>query len=129
MVANIILHCTNALNLPIIAPTSLIHTAEREDAVDFTSPLEFSHKGVFIKNPINVNNWTAYLEPLTNLSWAVITVFYLLAPCALFIISRLSREENKLTLLQSYEAVLVALLLLSSPTCPNKMSTWIVFFR
>ena len=115
--------------IPITAPTSLIQTAQRQDAVDFATPLVFSSKGVFIKNPANVYNFTAYLEPLTYLSWALIGVFFLFVPCGLYKISETSKEENDLSLLQSFEAIFAALLFLGSPTDPNKTSTRIVFLR
>ena len=115
--------------MSITAPTSLIHTVERDNAVDFTSPLVFSHKGIFIKNPTNLKNWTAYLDPLTCLSWAMIGVFFLLTPFCLYKISIKSREEKKLSILQCFESIFVAFLQLESPIRPNKMSTRIIFLR
>ena len=112
-----------------IAATSLIQTAERQDAADFTMPLVFGYKSVFIKNPANVYNFTAYLEPLTYLSWALIGVFFLLVPFALYKISELSREDKYLPLLESFEAIFAALLLLGSQTEPNNISTRIIFLR
>ena len=107
----------------------MIQTAERQDAADFTIPLVFSYKSVFIKNPANVYNFTAYLEPLTYLSWALIAVFILLVPYALYKMSQTSREEKELSVLQSYEAIFASLLLLGSQTDPNNISTRIVFLR
>ena len=115
--------------MSITAPTSLIHTVERDNAADFTSPLVFSHKGIFIKNPTNVKNWTAYLDPLTYLSWAMIGFFFLLAPFGLYKISKTSRDETELSILQSFESIFAAFLQLESPTRPNKMSTRILFLR
>ena len=112
-----------------IAPASSIQTVEREDAADFTIPLVFSYKSVFIKNPANVYNFTAYLEPLTYLSWALIGVFFLLVPFGLYKMSETSQEEKKLPLLQSFEAIFAALLMLNSQTDPNNNSTRIVFLR
>ena len=107
----------------------MIQTAERQVATDWTTPLIFSYKSVFIKNPTNVYNFTAYLEPLTYLSWAIIGVFFLLVPYFLYIISSKSKEDQEISLLQSFEAMFMALLLLGSPNDPNRISTRIVFLR
>ena len=111
----------------LIAPTSFIQTAERSVAADFVTPLIFSYKSVFIKNPANVYNFTAYLEPLTYLSWTFIGLFFLLVPYCLHMISKLSRE--KMPIIQSFEAIFMSLLLLGSPNDPSKISTRIAFLR
>ena len=109
------------------APTPLIHTVERGLATDWTIPLVFSHLSVFIKNPTNVYNYTAYLEPLTYLSWAIIVVFLFAIPPVLFCVSKFSEEIQGMKLGESYGAVYVALLLLGSSHDPVRYSTRIAF--
>ena len=109
------------------APTSLIQTVERELATDWTIPLVFSHLSIFIKNPTNVYNYTAYLEPLTYLSWAIIVVFLFAIPPVLFYVSKFAEEIQGMKIEESYGAVYVALLLLGSSHDPVKYSTRIAF--
>ena len=110
-----------------LAPTSLIQTMERELATDWTLPLVFSHLSIFIKNPTNTYNYTAYLEPLTYLSWAIIVLFLFAVPPVLFWVSKYAEEFRGMKLEESYGAVYVALLLLGSSHNPVKYSTRIVF--
>ena len=99
---------------------------ERSQVASFTIPLVFSYQSVFIKNPSNVYNYTAYLEPLTIWSWIVILIFLCVAPIALYGISKMS-EQEEFSILTSFEAVYVALILLGSPKDPNPIPTRLVF--
>ena len=109
------------------APTSLIQTVERQLATDWTLPLVFSHLSIFIKNPTNTYNYTAFLEPLTYASWVAILVFLLSVPFVIFFISKMSDDDKVADLPESFGAVYVALLLLGSTLEPVKIPTRIVF--
>ena len=111
------------------AATSLIQTTEREADTDWTLPLVFSYQSIFIKNPTSVYNYTAYLEPLTYLSWGIIFLFLIMIPVPLYLVAAYSREKDSLSIGESFGAVYVALLLLGSLNDPGQMSTRIVFFR
>ena len=103
------------------APTSLIQTVERELSTDWTIPLVFSYQSIFIKNPTSVYNYTAYLEPMTYLSWAMVAVFLLLMPIPLYYVARYSKDSNRFPIGQAFGSVYVNLLLLGSPNDPNKV--------
>ena len=109
------------------APTSLIQTVERQLATDWTLPLVFSHLSIFIKNPTNTYNYTAFLEPLTYASWVAILIFLLTVPFVIFFIAKKSDDEQVANLPENFGAVYEALLLLGSSLEPIKVPTRIVF--
>ena len=47
-----------------IAPAEFTITASRSKAVDFNLPIAESHQKLFVKNPAESFNWTAYFVPL-----------------------------------------------------------------
>ena len=112
-----------------IATTSLFQTRAREEAASFSLPLEYGFQSVFIKNPANVYNYTAYLEPLTYWSWLSIMIFLLVFPILLYVVSRWAKDSSQISMGQSLETVYIALILMGSPFDPSKPSIRFVFGR
>ena len=104
-------------------------SASREEAVVFSSELDYGTIGIFIKNPDNVYNFTAYLAPLTNWSWVSITLFLFLFSIVLFTMARLVKEPFKISILESFETVTFAFLLTDSPFKPSCLTTQILLVR
>ena len=112
-----------------IAPASFFMSASREEAVSFSSELDFGTMGLFIKNPDNVYNFTAYLAPLTYWCWVSITLFLLLFSLVLFTMARLVKEPFKISILESFETVTFAFLLTDSPFKPSCLTMKILLAR
>ena len=112
----------------ISAATSLIQTVERELSTDWTIPLVFSYQSIFIKNPTNVYNYTAYLEPLKYLSWGIIFLFLIISPVFIYFIWKHADEKEPLSMGASYAIVFVSLILLDTPPRPGTLSTRTVFY-
>ena len=112
-----------------VATTSLFQTRAREEAASFSLPLEYGFQSVFIKNPANVYNYTAYLEPLTYWSWLSIMIFLLVFPILLYVVSRWAKDSSQISMGQSLETVYIALILMGSPFDPSKPSIRFVFGR
>ena len=112
-----------------IATTSLFQTRAREQSASFSLPLEYGFQSVFIKNPANVYNYTAYLEPLTNMSWICILVFLFLLPVLVYAVAKSTNDSSSISLGVSFETVYIALILMGSPFNPSKLSTRVVFGR
>ncbi len=110
------------------APTSLIQTAERQVACDWTIPLVFTYQSVFIKNPTNAYNYTAYLEPITYMAWILVGIFLLATPLFLHATWQSSKEPQNASLGQAYSVAYIALVMMGSSHVPLKMSTRILFF-
>ena len=108
---------------------SLYVTKLRAEAVSFTVPLVYSAQNIFIKNPSHIYNFTAYLEPLTCWSWISIMIFLLTSPSLLFAITRLGKEPIRTSIMESFEAVYSALIMMDTPFQPSKFSTRIIFGR
>ena len=104
-------------------------SASRKEAVSFSSELDYGTMGIFIKNPDNVYNFTAYLAPLTYWSWVSITLFLLLFSIVLFAMARLVKEPFKISILESFETVTFAFLLTDSPFKPSCLTMQIMLVR
>ena len=112
-----------------IATTSLYHTRAREEDTSFSLPLQFGLQSVFIKNPANIYNYKAYLEPLTYWSWLCIMIFLLVFPILLYVVSRWANDSSKISMGQSLETVYIALIMMGSPFDPSKPSLKFLFGR
>ena len=104
-------------------------SASREEAVVFSFELDYGTIGIFIKNPDNVYNFTAYLAPFTNWSWVSITIFLFLFSIVLFTMARLVKEPFKISILESFETVTYAFLLTDSPFKPSCLTMKILLAR
>ena len=104
-------------------------SASRKEAVSFSSELDYGTMGIFIKNPDNVYNFTAYLAPLTYWCWVSITLFLLLFSLVLFTMARLVKEPFKISILESFETVTFAFLLTDSPFKPSCLTMQILLAR
>jgi hypothetical protein len=113
-----------------LAPTSLIQTQSRSEVASFSTPLILGYQSLFIKNPVNVFNYTAYLEPVTTLSWVIVLIFLATVPFALYVVaSGTAQTSDKMSLGQSFSATYVALLRFGSDNNPSRVSTRITFVR
>ena len=101
----------------------------RKEAVSFSSELDFGTMGIFIKNPDNVYNFTAYLAPLTYWSWVSISLFLFVFSIVLFAMARLVKEPFKISILESFETVTFAFLLTDSPFKPSCLTMQILLVR
>lgn len=110
------------------APTSLIQTKERSVVTSWTVPLLFSYQSIFIKNPANVYNYTAFLEPLTSMSWLAIGLFLVAITPFLHWMSKVALNEKSINVSQSLESVYLSLLLLGSDRNPIGLPTRILFW-
>ena len=117
----------NYLWILFLATTSFTHTRIRQEVISFSLPLTFSSFGVFIKNPANIFNYTAYLETLTYWSWLAILVFLMFISISLYAIMRLAEGSLRISFGQNFEAVFRALLLLDSQFALSKTSTRFIF--
>ena len=104
-------------------------SALRKEAVSFSSELDYGTIGIFIKNPDNIYNFTAYISPLTYWSWVSITLFLLLFSIVLFAMARLVKEPFKISILESFETVTFAFLLTDSPFKPKCLTMQILLVR
>ena len=104
-------------------------SASRKEAVSFSSELDYGTIGIFIKNPDNVYNFTAYLAPFTYWSWVSITLFLLLFSIVIFAMARLVKEPFKISILESFETVTFAFLLTDSPFKPSCLTMQILLVR
>ena len=62
----------------------------------------------FIKNPQAKNNFTAYLEPFTVLSWLCTIIFLILMPLCLYTVNQIGTKNISLN--QAYASTAEALL-------------------
>ncbi len=76
-----------------IAPAEFTVTALRSKAVDFLLPVTESHQKIFVKNPAESFNWTAFLEPLEWSCWGVIVIFIAVVP--FFMARAVAISKNK----------------------------------
>ena len=63
-----------------IAPAEFTVTAIRSEVVDFNLPITESHQKLFVKNPAESFNWTAFIEPLSWSCWGVIAILICIIP-------------------------------------------------
>ena len=71
-----------------IAVTDFTVTNERSAVMTFATPIIQIYHVLFIKNPAETFNYTAYIEPMHWLSWVGIFVFILTLPPLLFMTTR-----------------------------------------
>ena len=117
------------MSYPIVGIGSLYVTKSRAEVVSYTVPLDYSAQRIFIKNPSHIYNYTAYLEPLTCWSWISIMIFLLTSSSLLFAITRLGKEPIRTSIIESFEAVYSALIMMDSPFQPSKFTTKVIFGR
>ena len=55
-------------------------TQARSEVVDYLPTLMESYQQIFIQNPAESLDWTAYLKPLSSLAWVSVGVFLFLTP-------------------------------------------------
>ena len=116
------------LNYFIIGAATLYHTQSRAESVSFSTPLNYGSQSIYIKNPANVYNYLAYLEPLTYWSWISILILLIAFAFILHTMTRLVKEPIKTSILESLETVYLALFLMSSPFKPSYFTTRIILF-
>jgi hypothetical protein len=63
-------------------------TKERASAITYSDPISDYYHAIFIKNPAETFNYTAYIEPLSYLSWIFIFFGCILAPFILYLTLR-----------------------------------------
>ena len=63
-----------------IGTCDLTITQLRSLAVDFNMAISESHQKIFVSNPEESLNWTAFIEPLTYASWATVIAFLCILP-------------------------------------------------
>ena len=119
---------SNLFKIILIGTGSLYHTQSRAESVSFSLPLNYASQSIFIKNPANVYNYLAYLEPLTYWSWISILILLFAFSFILFTITKLVKEPVKTSIFESFETVYLAIFLLSSPFKPSYLTTRIVLF-
>ena len=67
-----------------IAPVPFTITESRSTAVTFASPINMIYRSLFIKNPAESFNYTAYIEPIHWSGWVAILVMIFVVPPLLF---------------------------------------------
>ena len=107
----------------------LTRTLAREEVVSFSTGLDTISLGFFIKRPSHVYNYTAYLEPLTFWSWVSIIFFLFTSPILLFTMTRLVKEPVRISFIESFEVVYVALISMDSPFKPLYFTSRAMFGR
>ena len=112
-----------------IGSASLYMSPSRKEAVSFSSELDYSTIGIFIKNPDQVYNFVAYLAPLSYWSWVSISLFLFLFSIILFTMARLVREPFKMSIFESLEIVTLAFLLKESTFKPSYLTMQLLLFR
>ena len=89
-----------------IATTDFTVTQERSAVMTFVNPLTQIYHALFIKNPSESYNFTAYTEPMHWLAWVILLVFIALAPPFLFFNTRYPEKDpaayHEFTLGKSY---------------------------
>ena len=90
----------------------------------------FSYQAIFIKNPTNVYNYVAYLEPMAYLSWVIVVVFLIFTPPFLYLVFRYNpNDHDSVSLAESYSAVLVTVSMMGAPYFPTNISARTIFLR
>ena len=107
----------------------LTETLARQQVVSFSKGLDIVSLNFFIKTPSDVYNYTAYLEPLTFWSWVSIIIFLFISPVLLFTMTRLVKEPSRMSFIESFEAVYVALISMDSPFKPLYFTSRAIFGR
>jgi hypothetical protein len=63
-----------------ISASAFALTQSRSEVVDYLPTLMESYQQIFIRNPSESLDWTAYLKPLSSLAWISVGMFVLLTP-------------------------------------------------
>ncbi|XP_059081679.1 glutamate receptor ionotropic, kainate glr-3-like isoform X2 [Tigriopus californicus] len=114
-----------------IAPAEFTVTALRSEVVDFNVPITESHQKLFVKNPAESFNWTAFIEPLSWSCWGVIALFIIFVPLAMAPAIRLGNEpeQEEFTLSKSFCFVAGAMTIARGwNTTPWRIQNRILFF-
>ena len=69
-----------------ITPFTITH--ERSAVMTFSTPLTQIYHSLFIKNPAETFNYTAYIKPMHWLSWVGLFIFSICVPPLLFLTTR-----------------------------------------
>ena len=112
----------------LLGAATLYHTQSRAESVSFSTPLNYGSQSIYIKNPANVYNYLAYLEPLTYWSWVSILILLIAFAFILHTMTKLVEDSLKISIFESFETVYLALFLMSSPFKPSYFTTRIVLF-
>ena len=71
-----------------IATASFMVTQQRSTVITFASPISDFYSSLFIKNPAEIFNIMAYIEPMQWLAWVGIFVFLATVPPLLYLAVR-----------------------------------------
>jgi ionotropic kainate glutamate receptor 5 len=71
-----------------IATASFMVTQQRSTVITFASPISDAYSSLFIKNPADIFNIMAYIEPMQWLAWVGIFVFLATVPPLLYLAVR-----------------------------------------
>jgi len=61
---------------------------ERAEVISFSQPVDSGVSVLFVKNPKDAVNYTAYTESLHSVSWIFIAIFGFLAPIFLYVANK-----------------------------------------
>ena len=90
----------------------------------------FSYQAIFIKNPANVYNYEAYVEPMTYMSWILVVLFLMLTPPFLYFAFTYNPNPlDKMSVAESFGAVFVTISMMGAPYNPKNISARIIFLR
>ena len=71
-----------------IATASFMVTQQRSTVITFASPISDFYSSLFIKNPTEIFNIMAYIEPMQLLAWVGVFVFLATVPPLLYLTVR-----------------------------------------
>ena len=71
-----------------IAPTDFTVTQERSAVMTFANPITQIYHALFIKNPTETFNYTAYTEPMHWIAWVGLLAFIAVVPPLLFLTTK-----------------------------------------
>ena len=63
-----------------ISASAFSLTHARSEVVNYLPTMMESYQQLFIQNPAESLDWTAYLKPLSSLAWISVAMFLLLTP-------------------------------------------------
>ena len=63
-----------------ISASAFTMTQARSEVVDYLPTLMESYQQIFIQNPAESSDWTAYLKPLSSSAWISVGLFLFLSP-------------------------------------------------
>ena len=61
---------------------------ERAEVISFSQPVDSGVSVLFVKNPKDAVNYTAYTESLHSVTWIFIAIFGFLAPLFLYVTNK-----------------------------------------